>query len=138
VADGFDKIISMKLRTAGNSIRLRLSQSDVRKFTETGVVEEFVRTGVGEDEMFSYRLLRSKNDSALSAKFSDRCLQISVPLDQASDWVTSERVGIEADQPLSAGEVLSILIEKDFACLTPRSGDDDSDTFPNPAAAATC
>jgi hypothetical protein len=27
---------------------------------------------------------------------------------------------------------LQILVEKDFACLTPRKGEDDGDAFPNP------
>ncbi|MGH8167708.1 MAG: DUF7009 family protein [Woeseiaceae bacterium] len=41
-------------------------------------------------------------------------------------------------QPLD-GDELSILVEKDFACLAPREGEDDSDKFPNPLEGkATC
>jgi len=29
---------------------------------------------------------------------------------------------------------LALLIEKDFQCLAPRDGEQDLDTFPNPAA----
>jgi hypothetical protein len=28
--------------------------------------------------------------------------------------------------------MLRILVEKDFACLAPREGEDESDMFPNP------
>jgi hypothetical protein len=128
----------MKLRTAKNSIRLRLSQSDVREFGEKGCVEESVRTGTEAADVFTYRLVRVGDRQTVSASFSNRCLTVSVPENEADDWTASERVGIEGDQPISNGDRLSILIEKDFACLTPRAGSDDRDTFPNPASAGTC
>jgi hypothetical protein len=31
--------------------------------------------------------------------------------------------------------MLKILVEKDFACLAPREGEDESDMFPHPKAA---
>ena len=33
---------------------------------------------------------------------------------------------------LDDGEKLSILIEKDFACLAPRAGEDEADMYPHP------
>jgi hypothetical protein len=30
--------------------------------------------------------------------------------------------------------VLGILVEKDFACLAPREGEDESDMYPHPEA----
>ena len=39
---------------------------------------------------------------------------------------------ITAEQVLDDGGVLNILVEKDFACLAPREGEDESDMFPHP------
>ena len=41
-------------------------------------------------------------------------------------------MGIAAEQPVADGVVLRVLVEKDFACLTVREGEDDEDAFPNP------
>jgi hypothetical protein len=35
-------------------------------------------------------------------------------------------------QPAAADAELRIVVEKDFACLTAREGEDESDNFPNP------
>ena len=47
-------------------------------------------------------------------------------------WVTTEQVSIQGEQILDDGEKLSILVEKDFACLAPRPGEDESDMFTHP------
>jgi hypothetical protein len=39
---------------------------------------------------------------------------------------------MSGEQVLDDGAKLTILVEKDFACLTPREGEDESDMFPNP------
>ena len=44
-----------------------------------------------------------------------------------------DQVG-EGEQQHDNGDVLSILVEKDFACLAPREGEDESDMFPHPGA----
>jgi len=43
-------------------------------------------------------------------------------------------VSIAASQILDEGDQLSILVEKDFACLAPREGEDETDMYPNPKA----
>ena len=69
--------------------------------------------------------------SAPQALYANGWLRIQVPGADATDWVTSDRVGISGDQPLESGKRLSILIEKDFQCL---HGDEarDPDAYPNP------
>jgi hypothetical protein len=128
----------MKLRITNRSIRLRLSQSDVQRFSESGSVEEVLRFGAGPDDAFSYRLVRSGNVSRLSANIENRQLTVSMTEEEAAAWTTSEMVGVEGSQPTVEGSNISILIEKDFACLTPRAGDDDKDTYPHPAAKSNC
>ncbi len=124
----------MKLRIRGNSIRLRLTKSDIAQFAAGGKIEEIVEFGIAMPSL-SYRLEKNGEADTVSASFEDNCLKISVPKTAAEEWVNSERVGIESAQPISDNNVLRILVEKDFACLDKRAGDEDSDTFTNPNAA---
>ena len=49
-------------------------------------------------------------------------------------WALTEQVSMEGEQFLDDGGKLTILVEKDFTCLAPREGEDESDMFPNPQA----
>ena len=127
---------SMKMRIRGNSIRLRLTQTEVAEFDEKDSVEEVVEFG---DEKKLIYALRSKSGAEnVSAEFSDNRVVIIIPQDQANNWVKSNEVGIQAEQNIGDGRVLRLLIEKDFACLQPRRGEDDADTFPHPSGNAKC
>ena len=125
----------MKLRLTKNSIRFRLSQSDVQAFRTEGFIREELRIGPTANSALVFGLVRSMESENVSVTFENNQITISVPTGEADSWSTTERVGIEATQPASDGTNLSILIEKDFACLTPRPGDDDKDSFPHPEAA---
>ena len=50
----------------------------------------------------------------------------------ASEWATTDQVGIEKTIFVAEGSDLAILIEKDFKCLTDRPHEDESDLFENP------
>ena len=110
----------MKLRIRGNSIRLRLTRSEVEEFGRTGKVEEKVDFGPGMRKL-KYALEECQDDR----------IRVSVPAEQAREWVRSESVGFE-----SSGGGLRILVEKDFSCLNERPGETEEDTFPNPKAAS--
>ncbi len=43
---------------------------------------------------------------------------------------------MKGEQLLDDGSMLDILVEKDFACLTKREGEDESDMYPHPEAGA--
>ncbi|MFT5833421.1 MAG: hypothetical protein ACI97N_001048, partial [Cognaticolwellia sp.] len=45
----------------------------------------------------------------------------------------NNQVGFKYEMPLENGEILSLLLEKDFVCLDER-GEDESDNYPNPKA----
>jgi len=121
----------MKLRTTATSIRLRLSQTDVRNFAEHGVVEETLKFDPEGKERFVYRLVRDQNAEGVLATFANNQLTVSVPVDLADDWTSTEVVGIDND---ATNAHVQILVEKDFTCLVPRVGEDDQDTFPHPQA----
>jgi hypothetical protein len=133
----FANIELMKLRVTKNSIRMRLSQTDVQQFRETGVVDEELVIGASIGGSLTYRLARG-NGSAVSANLDGTTLTVSIPAGEADDWTATDRVGIEGSQPIDNGSSLSILVEKDFACLTPRAGDEDKDTFPHPELSKNC
>ena len=44
---------------------------------------------------------------------------------------------LPGEQVLDDGAKLAILVEKDFACLAPREGEDESDMFPHPDAGSS-
>jgi len=123
----------MKLRIRGNSIRLRLTKTEIVQFGDTGRVEEMVEFGFPQTAL-SYQLYTTSDAEVIRAKFKNNCLYISVPKRDAENWINSEKVGIEAGQPLGDNRYLRILLEKDFACLTDRSDEDETDAFPNPLA----
>lgn len=122
----------MKLRIKGNSIRLRLTQGDVAKFKTDGKLVETVE--FGGDANFYYELIKSENAESVSAEFKNGKISISVPKFQAETWVNSENIGIGSEKDAK----IKILIEKDFACLTVRKGEDESDNFPHPKNEKVC
>ena len=133
----FDDIIgNMKLRMRGNSIRLRLTRSEAAQFAETGSVTETIEFGVMEPEL-SYQLLAARDGAMMSAQFIDNNLRVWIPKNDAENWINSDQVGIEASQELGKDKILRILVEKDFACLSERTGEDESDAFPNPFISET-
>lgn len=123
----------MKLRIRGNSIRFRLTKSDIAQFADTGKVGEIVEFGVTEQGL-SYQLYATPDAETIQATYNDNCLRVSVPKREAEKWINSDQVGIETKQPLGPERSLRILIEKDFACLTERTDEDETDAFPNPLA----
>ena len=122
----------MKLRIKGNSIRLRLTQTEVENFGTSGIVEECVDFGKENNSNFGY-VLEKNSTQKLSASFTDGKIAVSVPKTVAENWVSTEEVGIEG-----VDGTLRILIEKDFACLNPRKGEDESDNFPHPESDKSC
>jgi len=124
----------MKLRLHANSIRLRLSQSDVLSLNEQGVAESAIDFGLAGGK-FVYRLVADENTASPAAEFFGNELVVRIPREKAIAWTNSDVVGLRGDQAADAGTVLRILVEKDFACVKPRPGEDDLDTFPNPARA---
>jgi hypothetical protein len=119
----------MKLRIRGDSLRLRLSQAELTRLHETGEVGD--RIGFG-DRSLDYALVRADID-APRARFDGDRIEVALPHAIARIWIESDQVGIEAEQASPTG-TLRLLIEKDFKCLAPRPGEDDSDAFPNPDA----
>ena len=122
----------MKLRIRRNTLRLRLSRGEVNDLAERGEVRESIAFGAAPTERLGYAVVASDEAEETSARLSAGSVEVLVPRALAREWAANETVGFEADQAIGAGLSLHILVEKDFACLTPRKGEDDADAFPNP------
>jgi len=122
----------MKLRIRGNSLRLRLSRGEVAELAERGRVDDGIAFGSEPEARLGYGIVCSDDASALSARYGAATIVVTLPRSVARTWAASDEVSLEAEQPIGGGEVLRLLVEKDFACLQPRTGEDDGDAFPNP------
>jgi len=115
----------MKLRCTNNSIRLRLRRSEIQELQHQGSISEGV--DIPGSQPFSYQLeLAEQKQTSVSFKEGRLCVRL--PLEQASVWIESNQVGIGQSIPLSAGEQLHLLIEKDFPCKT-RPDENKADFF---------
>jgi hypothetical protein len=122
----------MKLRIRGNTLRLRLSRGEVNELAERGEVRDGIAFGPESSARLGYAIVASTEATVTSARLAGGSVEVLVPRALARDWATNETVGFEADQAIGPGLSLHILVEKDFACLTPRKGEDEGDAFPNP------
>ncbi|MCG3198194.1 MAG: hypothetical protein HUU16_08410 [Candidatus Omnitrophica bacterium] len=122
----------MKLRIQRNSLRLRLTQSEVAGLAERGRIAESIRFGPGEGTELRYELVASEAAPSLTASFLGGVVAVTIPAGRVRDWAGSEEVSLDAQIPLGSEESLKILVEKDFKCLAPRPGEDESDAFPHP------
>lgn len=120
----------MKLRILGNSIRLRLSQGDLATLLDRGAIEESVVFPAGPTLI--YRLESHAGESAEADYANDRIV-VRFPVAAIEKWSRPHEVTMQAALPLG-NDRLELLVEKDFQCLSPRDGEDDSDLFPNPGA----
>jgi hypothetical protein len=129
----------MKLRFRDNSLRLRLSRSEVNAVADRRVVEAVVHFGGARSLVY---LLEASNDvDVLTATFETSrdgaTIAVRLPVALAKEWAESETVALRGAMPVEPMG-LSILVEKDFACLsTGGRGEDESDMFPHPEAAGS-
>jgi len=116
----------MKIRINGNYIRLRLSQSELDQFASKGQIGDAIQFGT---RSLTYQLV-SSDQKQVSVDFVGENISVHVPSALGKRWIETDLVGFENDDQTH----VRILVEKDFKCLHKRSGEDESDNFPNPAA----
>ncbi len=122
----------MKLRVRDNSIRLRLTQAEVELVRADGLVRG--RVPLAGSNNFDYVLESSPATVKSEAHISNNVLTVRVPEAEILSWSDSDEVSISATQLVDGGDELTILVEKDFACLAPREGVDETDMYPHPMA----
>lgn len=98
-------------------------------------MEEAISFAANADERLIYAVAPVAGES-VRASFASNEVCVTIPCVIARQWAEGAAVSIEGKQPVGEGATLTILVEKDFSCLKPRDGEDDSDAFPNPSANA--
>jgi hypothetical protein len=124
----------MKLRIRGNTLRLRLSQIEVTAVEADGQTSDSIAF-LGGDRL-TYALVVAEDIDAPHASFGAGIITVSIPPATLQAWLDPSEVSIHASEPLADGEELEILVEKDFACLVPREGEDQENLFANPGKTA--
>jgi len=127
----------MKLRIKGNSLRLRVTPSDVQQLLRDGVIGEHVQLTANPKDRLTYEVITSLSEPTAAVAYQLGNITVSMPELQLKKWAGSDDVGIYTEVALGDGQVLSVALEKDFACLD-LSDAENQDTFPNPNLAATC
>ncbi|MCP4459147.1 MAG: hypothetical protein GY816_14165 [Cytophagales bacterium] len=118
--------MTIKLRTRGNSIRLRLMQEEVKTLEQTAHVQDSVSFPEGERFVYELRIT-----DRFEAVLESTSLSISIPEPDAFRWIQTDEVQLENTFDLPNGDVLALLIEKDYKCLVDCLNENESDTFPN-------
>ena len=115
----------MKLRIKGNTIRIRLSEAEVNLIAEgIPVIEETQFPS----SALTYKVQLSASEAA---DFNDNVVQINLTQDEIDRWAMTDEVTISKEMAIPNDNILSILVEKDFKCLTVRP-EDESELYPNP------
>lgn len=105
---------------------MRLTQSEIFELQESGKVEEITNFPGGTSLIYIIR-----TGDHFNCEFSQNAVTVSLQATAMSEWAGGNQVSIGGDLNLEKGSKLSILVEKDFKCLTRRS-EDETDMFPNP------
>jgi hypothetical protein len=119
----------MKLRIRDNSLRFRLTQSEVDTLRMRGIVKSTVNFPGGAK--IDYVVEGVSSDVDATAIFAKNRIELRIPKATVNEWADSNQVSIKSDETLDDDNVLTLLLEKDFACLAPREGEDESDMFPH-------
>ena len=124
----------MKVRIRGNSIRLRLDRLEIAALELGAAVEERTEFGLGTESALRCTVEAREQDAPLSAAFAANRISIFIRQEDAARLVNTDMVGVETAQEIGGGRALRLLLEKDFACLQDRPGEDDTHSFENPSA----
>jgi hypothetical protein len=127
----------MKLRIKGNSLRLRVSRSELAQFQAGGRIEETIHFTAAPEATLTYALESALRSSPVSVRYGSREVTVILSQDRARIWEAQNEVGVYTTLDMGPAGSLEVAVEKDFACLD-RSDEDNSDTFANPLAGATC
>ena len=127
----------MKLRIKGNSLRLRVSRSELARFQAGGRIEETIHFTAAPEATLTYALESALKPSPMTVRYGSREVTVVLSKDRARIWGAEDEVGVYTTLDLGSAVSLEVAVEKDFACLD-RSDEDNSDTFANPLAGATC
>jgi len=121
----------MKLRIHENSLRIRVNRPDIEALQRIGSIEHRLTIAAGAALVYCLKLVDS---GPICAELNGSTITVCLPRSMAEPWFDESEVAVAGAQQTGGAE-LRLLIEKDFACLVPRDGEDQSGYFSNPAQA---
>ncbi|MDQ3142901.1 MAG: hypothetical protein M3Q56_11720 [Bacteroidota bacterium] len=121
----------MKLRTAHNSLRLRINQLELETLRQAKKLFDYVQFTEHENDRIEYEI-RSSLIPEILVQFAKNRITVEIPEFLFNQWTETDLVGIDHTIVLTDGLRLFVLIEKDFKCLTPRMNEDEALNFENP------
>lgn len=113
----------MKIRILDNTLRIRFSQTELNSLSKNGVVKKEMIFPKSNKFIYS---LNTVAESSLTAEFIENEIKVHIPAKKVDELVNTDLVGVENN---FSG--ISILVEKDFKCLTERK-EDETELFENP------
>jgi hypothetical protein len=117
----------VKIRILDDAVRLRLERDEVDAIRLGKSVE--ASTHFADAQVLRY-CLRADDVAKVQCTFRDNRLSVILPVRIATHWANDETaVSIRGEHGPT-----SVLVEKDFECLDPRAGEDQSNRFRNPKA----
>ncbi|TLP74496.1 DUF7009 family protein [Maribacter sp. ACAM166] len=118
----------MKIRIKGDSIRFRLTQTEVKILSENGKIYDSTNFG---NVQFSYSVILNANIDNLEASFNNNHIVLKMPKSLGDSWFENDIITFDHTFKTKQGNVLYLLLEKDFTCLD-NTIEDQSDNYPNP------
>ena len=115
----------MKLRVKGDTMRFRLSELEVNQLQQGNQVADKIHF---PSATFTYIVQPS---ASTTIDFIDNEVLLTVNREDVGKLAKSDQVSIVEVIIGSNGNNLSILVEKDFKCLS-RRAEDESELYPNP------
>lgn len=104
----------MKLRCAGDQIRIRVRKSDIEALERDGHLKEIIALPGGGQ--FGFAILFDGQAQQISVRQDGALLSVCLPETQARQWIHSDEVGLEAALPTANEGLLQVVVEKDFPC----------------------
>jgi hypothetical protein len=98
---------------------LRVSKTELAKIAETGTADDVVR--FSSDQSLRYGI-EVRPTGALTATYGEDAILVTLPRARLDLWLRRNEVSVEG-QPIGAGKVLQVVLEKDDS--RPDSGGDD-------------
>jgi len=102
----------------------------VQYFKDQGEITEVTAFGPLPSEKLSF-VLKSNSSNDFQVAYAGSSVTVQVPQTLCIEWTHTGLVGFSETIDIGKGEVISILVEKDFACLD-ASDIENEDAYPNP------
>ena len=122
---------------AKDSIRLRILRSELNALGRDEMLQEQVRLAPGPKGVLSFSLHVAAQPKPVQVSFESCAIQVQLSPQQFRLWSREDQVGIYEQIEFAGEGSLTLVLEKDFACLD-RGEAENQDTFEHPHAGAVC